>query len=317
MTTRQRIILLESKGYEIRYVGRPDGGVRIKEIDGKVYKLSEGNKVARQLLNKPLSAGQVTQRKAGRAKMAKGISKVLSKAHKETRKQRKKEGASAKQIAKYQQEYREEQQAYRKERANGKTPAQARRSLKKRVKANRSPTIQHANYWNEKKQKSSGFNYPNIDQFCVTFGYRDTQELLSQAVAVRSAKNTQAMEALDEEAWGILYEYQSPKTSQGRREQITQEDAPAYENRLRHYLESIAGKQTRRPLGDVLTFLYMNHQARLYNPFRRKYREGKVSDSEIQLINDTLQQIYQRRNISDRKLLSSNLIDVIKAIVNR
>ena len=33
MTTRQRIILLESKGYEIRYVGRPDGGVRIKEIE--------------------------------------------------------------------------------------------------------------------------------------------------------------------------------------------------------------------------------------------------------------------------------------------
>ena len=140
---------------------------------------------------------------------------------------------------------------------------------------------------------------------------------MSQAVAVRSAKNTQAMEALDEEAWGILYEYQSPKTSQGRREQIAQEDAPAYENRLRHYLESIAGKQTRRPLGDVLTFLYTNHQTRLYNPFRRKYREGKVSDSEIQLINDTLNQIYQRRNISDRKLLSSNLIDVIKAIVNR
>ena len=309
MTTRQRIIILESKGYEIRYVGRPDGGVRIKEIDGKVYKLSEGNKVARRLLNKPLSAGQVTQRKAGRTKRAKGISKVLSKAHKETRKQRKKEGASAKQIAKYQQEYREEQQAYRKERAKGKTPAQARRSLKKRAKANRSPTIQHANYWNEKKQKSSGFNYPNIDQFCVTFGYRDTQELLSQAVSVMSAKNTQAMEA--------LYEYQSSKTSQGRREQIAQEDAPAYENRLRHYLESIAGKQTRRPLGDVLTFLYTNHQTRLYNPFRRKYREGKVSDSEIQLINDTLQQIYQRRNISDRKLLSSNLIDVIKAIVNR
>ena len=317
MTTRQRIILLESKGYEIRYVGRPDGGARIKEIDGKVYKLSEGNNVARRLLNKPLSAGQVTQRKVGRAKRAKGISKVLSKAHKETRKQRKKEGASSKQIAKYQQEYREEQQAYRKERAKGNTPAKARRALKKRAKANMSPTIQHANYWNEKKQKSSGLNYPNIDQFCVSFGYRDTQELLSQAVAVMSAKSTQAMEALDEEAWGILYEYQSPKTSQGRREQITQEDAPAYENRLRHYLESIAGKQTRRPLGDILTFLYTNHQTRLYNPFRRKYREGKVPDSEIQLINDTLQQIYQRRNISDRKLLSANLIDVIKAIVNR
>ena len=37
MTTRQRIIILESKGYEIRYVGRPDGGVRIKEIDGKAF----------------------------------------------------------------------------------------------------------------------------------------------------------------------------------------------------------------------------------------------------------------------------------------
>ena len=134
---------------------------------------------------------------------------------------------------------------------------------------------------------------------------------------MRSAKNTQAREALEEEAWAILYEYQSPKTSKGRREQIAQEDAPAYENRLRHYLESIARKQTRRPLGDILTFLYTNHQTRLYNPFRRRYREGKVADSEIQLINDTLQQIYQRRNISDRKLLSANLIDVIKAIVNR
>lgn len=316
MTTRQMIILLQAKGYEIRYIGRPDGGVRIKEINGQVYKLSEGNRKARQLLSKPLTAGQLAQRNASRRKMQKGRSKVLSKAHKETRKTRKKAGASPKQIAKYQQEYQEEQQQYRKEIAKGKTPAQARKALKKRAKANTSPTIQHQRYWEERSKEAGEYSYSNITQLLRQFRFVDTLDRMRRFHPNRKPAETIARNSRDEEAKGILYDYDRERDNEGRKFVYANEVVP-FENRLRKYLEARVAKKVVKPLGDLLTFLYVNHQTRLYNPFRQKYRSGKVQDFEIQLINDTLKQIYERKEISYRKLMSQNLIDVIKTIINR
>lgn len=316
MTTRQMIILLQAKGYQIRYIGRPDGGVRIKEINGQVFKLSEGNRKARQLLSKPLTAGQLAQRTASRRKIQKGRSKVLSKAHKETRKTRKKAGALPKQIAKYQQEYQEEQQDYRKQRKLGKTPAQARKALKKRAKANASPTIQHHRYWEERSKEAGEYSYSNICQLLRQFRFVDTLDRMRRFQPNRKPADTIARNSMDEEAKGILYDYDRARTDEERKFVYANEVVP-FENRLRKYLEPRVGKKQVKALGDLLTFLYVNHQTRLYNPFRQKYRSGKVQDFEIQLINDTLKQIYERKEISYRKLMSQNLIAVIKTIINR
>lgn len=316
MTTRQMIILLQAKGYQIRYIGRPDGGVRIKEINGQVFKLSEGNRKARQLLSKPLTAGQLAQRNASRRKMQKGRSKVLSKAHKETRKTRKKAGASPKQIAKYQQEYQEEQQDYIKQRKLGKTAAQARKALRRRAKVMTSPTRQHNQYWKEKSRPARAETFPDITELLRFFHFEDTLSLLINFRPNRKPEETTARETRNNEANSTLYRYKRQETDDGRKFIYEQEVVP-FENRLRKFLEARVGKKAVRPLGDLLTFLYVNHQTRLYNPFRQKYRSGKVQDSEIQLINDTLKQVYERKEINYRKLLSQNLIDVIKTIVNR
>ena len=316
MTTRQMIILLESKGYRITYITRPDGGVRIKEIDGKVYKLSEGNKKARQLMNRPLTVSQLSQRSAGRAKVVKGTSKILSKAHKETMKTRKKAGASPKQIAKYQQEYQAEQSEYRKMRQQGKTAVQARKALRKKAKATASPTLQHARYWQEKGRPATGFEFPNISELLSKFSYSRTLDLLSAFAPNRDSEDSRAIGLMEDEAKGILYDYMREFTEEGQNLVIADEVVP-FENRLRRFLEDRGAKAPLTPIGDILSFLFINHQTRLYNPFRRKYKGGKVSASEVSRINSSLEEIYGQANISHRKALSANLLTFIKQIVYR
>ena len=83
MTLKSIALLLESRGHQIRYSVRSDGGIRIKEIDGKVYNLSEGNAAARKLAGKPASQASLSQRVKARVNIDKQLSKYLIKQKKQ------------------------------------------------------------------------------------------------------------------------------------------------------------------------------------------------------------------------------------------
>lgn len=55
MTTKQLVIELKSKGYDVKYYTRKDGGILIKSIDGTKFSGAKGNIAARTILGYTLS----------------------------------------------------------------------------------------------------------------------------------------------------------------------------------------------------------------------------------------------------------------------
>lgn len=70
MTLKTIAKTLIERGYDVNYYVRPDGSIRIREIDGQRYEGSRGNEVARALAGQTLSPKKVAQTSAARAKIA-------------------------------------------------------------------------------------------------------------------------------------------------------------------------------------------------------------------------------------------------------
>ena len=152
MTLKSIALLLESRGHQIRYSVRSDGGIRIKEIDGKVYNLSEGNAVARKLAGKPASQASLSQRVKARVNIDKQLSKYLirqkkqrdrilaappSKRKTQEQKDRLREHKAAekfqKQREKWLKQYQKEQEKYKKLRKQGLTRKKELKIIRKKA----------------------------------------------------------------------------------------------------------------------------------------------------------------------------------------
>ena len=70
---------LISAGYDIEYYVRKDGGILIKEINGKKYTGAKGNTIARSMVGAPLSEAKQTQLAWNVRKLIKGVKKPKNK----------------------------------------------------------------------------------------------------------------------------------------------------------------------------------------------------------------------------------------------
>lgn len=78
MTTKKVIELIEQAGHFVEYKRRSDGGIRITRIDGIAYTGSIGNKVAREMVGRPLTEKQVKAREKSRPRVT-AIPEVVNK----------------------------------------------------------------------------------------------------------------------------------------------------------------------------------------------------------------------------------------------
>lgn len=336
MTLKSIALLLESRGHDVRYSVRTDGGIRIKEIDGKTYSLSEGNKAARQLAGRPASETAMNQRVKARANIDKALSKYLIRQKKEMdrilsappskrktqeQKDRIKEHKEAekfeRQRKKWLKQYRKEQQQYKKRREQGMSSRQALRQIKKTTKTGipLSPTVQHAKYVQELLKAESG-DFGDIQELLKYLHANDTlkrfHDLLAKGLTTDDYKN---LGIVNDTAKGVRYDIRNAKDKETEEDVRTNHAAPL-ERELRKWLEGKGIKQPQKDnITDLMAFLWENHRTGLWRQLRDSYKSGAVSDEQISQIRSAVRGSYHIPNIEQRKAVRRAIIRRIEGIV--
>lgn len=339
MTTKSIAILLQSRGHQLSYSVRADGGIRITEIDGRQFKLSEGNDFARQLAGKPQTSSALSQRVKARINIDKHISKYLAKqkgirmqstpiADKAARKEVKakikmhREAESfqeqrERQRKKWLKQYQKEQEQYKKRREQGRSAQKALRKIKKVTKTGRpvSPTAQHAKFV-EAKRKARSEEFGHIRQ---VLDIRKAVDTKNRMIAARTAGFTQeqyqARIDLDREAKSALYDYEEVARTEEERTNVYKIEIMPTELKVRTFLESLGLKATKQNITDIFSFLWEQHKTKLWKPLNDAYQKGAVYDSDIRTIKDGRSRMYATETRSGRDELAKQIIDFIKSII--
>lgn len=293
MTLKAIVIQLRSRGHEVRYSIRADGGIRITSLDGKAYRLSEGNREARRLAGTTLSGKAIQQRQFAMGRRPKGISKKLSKQWKETKAKAKEAGVSEKELKAFQHDYQVEQQQYKEARRQGKTPAQALKQIKRigNKRSKKTRTEQHRDFVRaitEAKLKGAG-KYEYLETLLTG---TNSRELCFEPSLWETVKNH--LDALgkrvalwDDQAKGILYDWNTAVKQNDRdgRETAKQEARVLVEN-IRKATASWTGKGqpggvSPDALKTLSEFLIVHHKSRVYTAIVKALRKGLLTADEV------------------------------------
>ena len=336
MTLKSIALLLESRGHQIRYSVRSDGGIRIKEIDGKVYNLSEGNAAARQLAGRPASQASLSQRVKARANIDKQLSKYLIRQKKEMdrilsappskrktqeQKDRIKEHKAAekfqKQRERWLKQYQKEQEKYKKLRKQGLTSKQALKEIKKTSKTGipLSPTTQHAKYVQELLKVSNG-DFAEIQTLLQNRKARDTlrmfRDMLAAGLTSDEYNNLNTLEGV---AKGINYDIRNALDKESE-EDIMKRSAAPFERELRKWMEKKGIKNpSKQNISDIMPFFWSMHRTDLWRKLNEGYKEGKYPEDRINHIRSAINTTYQAANITHQKALSRAVIKEIESML--
>lgn len=336
MTLKSIALLLESRGHQIRYSIRADGGIRIKEIDGKVYNLSEGNAVARQLAGRPASQASLSQRVKARANIDKQLSKYLIRQKKERdrilaappskrktqeQKDRIKEHKAAekfqKQRERWLKQYQKEQEKYKKLRKQGLTSKQALKIIKKTSTTGipLSPTTQHAKYVQELLKVSNG-DFSEIQTLLQNRNARDTLRMFRDMLAAGlTSDEYNNLSTLDGVAKGINYDIMNALDKESE-EDIMKRSAAPFEMELRKWMEKKGIKNpAKQNISDIMPFFWSMHRTDLWRKLNEGYKEGKYPEDRINHIRSAINTTYQAPNITHQKALSSAVIKEIESML--
>lgn len=336
MTLKSIALLLESRGHQIRYSIRSDGGIRIKEIDGKVYSLSEGNVVARQLAGRPASQASLSQRVKARANIDKQLSKYLirqkkqmdrilsappSKRKTQEQKDRIKEHKAAekfqKQREKWLKQYKKEQEKYKKLRKQGLTSKQALKIIKKTSPTGipLSPTTQHAKYVQELLKVSSG-DFAEIQTLLQNRKARDTLRRFKDRLAAGlSSDEYNNLNTLEGVAKGINYDISNALDKESE-EDIMKRSAAPFEMELRKWMEKKGIKNpAKQNISDIMPFFWSRHRTDLWRKLNEGYKAGQYSEDRINHIRSAINTTYQAANLTHQKELSRVVIKEIERLL--
>lgn len=336
MTLKSIALLLESRGHQIRYSIRSDGGIRIKEIDGKVYNLSEGNAVARQLAGKPASPASLSQRVQARANIDKQLSKYLirqkkqrdrilsappSKRKTQEQKDRLREHKAAekfqKQREKWLKQYQKEQEKYKKLRKQGLTSKQALKIIKKTSPTGipLSPTTQHAKYVQELLKVSNG-DFAEIQTLLQNRKARDTLRMFRDRLSAGlTSDEYNNLSTLDGVAKGINYDIRNASDSESE-EDVRRKSAAPFEMELRKWLENKGIKNpAKQNISDIMPFFWSRHRTDLWRKLNEGYKAGSYSEDRINNIRSSINTTYQAANLTHQKALSRAVIKEIESML--
>lgn len=335
MTLKSIALLLESRGHQIRYSVRSDGGIRIKEIDGKFYSLSEGNAAARKLAGKPASPASLSQRVKARVNIDKQLSKYLirqkkqrdrilaappSKRKTQEQKDRIKEHKAEKfqkQREKWLKQYQKEQDKYKKLRKQGLTSKQALKIIKKTSPTGipLSPTTQHAKYVQELLKVSNG-DFAEIQTLLQNRKARDTLRMFRDRLeAGLTSDEYNNLSTLDGVAKGINYDIRNTSDSESE-EDVRRKSAAPFERELRKWLENKGIKNpAKQNISDIMPFFWSMHRTDLWRKLNEGYKEGKYPEDRINNIRSAINTTYQAVNLTHQKALSRAVIKEIESLL--
>lgn len=348
MKRKSIVILLESKGHRVDYYRRPDGSIRIKEMDGKVFRGSEGNDYARRVVGKGLSPSQRGQRISARAKILPLMSTALASMNRRTMRRLRRQyrrvtaqssapavGLSeampkrdpiAKKRKKYADDYAADQQAYRLLRRNGMSAKKALQMVKGDTRNIMGKTFQH--YYFTRAQEQALLNGEGNDVLELS------RQVGSPDVGLAFEANKDRLtgvidvDTLERQAKGLLYalnrDLGEAKKAKGtpwesdavQRYRMTLNDAKLFVNGEVQKLLDVFGiryKASNTDWGTITAFLFEKHNTKLLKPLKEAVKEGKtVTQRDVFAIARMMTESYSASTIRDREAKQKAVIERIK-----